>query len=105
MSISRCSRAALGTLAAVSMLSGCGGGTPLSLTPAGPSSAERTHASAYSVLYSFRGGSDGAFPHAGLTNVNGTFYGTTSDGGNGCSSSLSCGTVYRISVSGAESVL
>lgn len=33
------------------------------------------------VLYSFAGGSDGANPDAALVDVNGTLYGTTSDGG------------------------
>jgi uncharacterized repeat protein (TIGR03803 family) len=104
MSNLRFSRAGLGTLAAVSMLSGCGGsGTPLSLTPAGPSSAERTHASTYGVLHSFSGRSDGVFPYAGLTNVNSRLYGTTTDGGRRCR--RACGTVYRISLSGREKVL
>ena len=65
---------------AAAMLAGCGGGSggPLSPSPAGVT-AERTHVrSAYSVLYSFEGGSgDGEFPFAGLLNVNGTLYGTT----------------------------
>ena len=33
------------------------------------------------VLHSFAGGSDGDNPGAGLIDVNGTLYGTTSDGG------------------------
>ena len=34
------------------------------------------------MLYSFKGGkTDGAHPWAGLTNVNGTLYGTTVNGG------------------------
>ncbi|HEX3368446.1 MAG TPA: choice-of-anchor tandem repeat GloVer-containing protein [Candidatus Cybelea sp.] len=96
----------LGTFAAAAMLSGCGGGsgTPLSPLPAGVT-AERMHSPGYSVLYSFKGGSDGAFPSAGLANVNGTLYGTTSDGGPGCNGSLGCGTVYAISPSGGETVL
>jgi uncharacterized repeat protein (TIGR03803 family) len=51
------------------------------------------------VLYSFKGGSDGQSPTAGLIDVNGTLYGTTSDG-NDC-----CGTVFAITTSGAETVL
>jgi uncharacterized repeat protein (TIGR03803 family) len=39
------------------------------------------------VLYAFKGGSDGAYPIAGLIDVNGTLYGTTSEGG---SSSPEC---------------
>lgn len=57
------------------------------------------------VLYAFKGGSDGGNPSLGLTNVNGTMYGTTVDGGGtGCGSS-GCGTVYSITTSGQENVL
>lgn len=54
------------------------------------------------VLYKFQGGSDGANPAAGLIDVNGTLYGTTQAGG---AASCSCGTVFSISTSGAETVL
>ncbi len=96
----------LSTFAVIAMLSGCsgGGGSPLTPSPAGVA-AERTHTRhAYRVLYSFKGGSDGAFPSASLTNVNGTFYGTTTQGGLGCGSS-GCGTIYSIKASGKETVL
>lgn len=52
------------------------------------------------VLYRFTGGSDGALPFAGLTNVNGTLYGTTSSGG-----TSGLGTVFSITKSGTESVV
>jgi uncharacterized repeat protein (TIGR03803 family) len=45
------------------------------------------------VLYSFKGGADGAGSSSLLTDVNGTLYGTTS------------GTVFKISKSGTETVL
>jgi uncharacterized repeat protein (TIGR03803 family) len=52
------------------------------------------------LLYSFKGGADGANPVAGLLTVNGKFYGTTESGGaNGL------GTVFRIDANGKESVL
>ncbi len=54
----------------------------------------------YSVLYSFQGGSDGAFPFAGLTELNGTLYGTTQQGGE-----HKKGTVFAITTSGSENVL
>ena len=58
------------------------------------------------VVYSFAGGSDGAFPQAALTNVHGTLYGTTlGGGGTGCEDSLGCGTVFSITTAGAERVL
>jgi uncharacterized repeat protein (TIGR03803 family) len=52
------------------------------------------------VLYSFKGGTDGAQPYAGLTDVNGTLYGATFAGGaNGA------GTIIKITTSGVETVL
>ncbi|HEY5048344.1 MAG TPA: choice-of-anchor tandem repeat GloVer-containing protein [Rhizomicrobium sp.] len=82
--------------------SGCGGngygcGTVFSLTPAG---AEK-------VVHSFKGGSDGAAPHAGLSDVSGTLYGTTLYGGTGpCNANLpGCGTVFSVTPAGAEKVV
>lgn len=63
------------------------------------------------VLYSFRGGTsaaDGAFPWAGLLDVDGVLYGTTYNGGNHHCGSFyggGCGTVYSISTTGSEKVL
>jgi uncharacterized repeat protein (TIGR03803 family) len=51
------------------------------------------------MLYSFKGGSDGQVPFGRLTNVGGTLYGTTAHGGSGY------GVVYRITTSGEEKVL
>lgn len=56
------------------------------------------------VLYSFAGGSDGSFPNAGLTAVNGMMYGTTSPF-LCCSRMTGFGTVYGINISGEEKVL
>ncbi|MGB6712155.1 MAG: choice-of-anchor tandem repeat GloVer-containing protein [Candidatus Cybelea sp.] len=63
-----------------------------------------------SVLYKFGGSpNDGTLPRAGLLYVRGTMYGTTSNGGTGCDGSTyavtGCGTVFRITPSGAETVL
>lgn len=78
--------------------SGCGSsggcGTVFSITTAG---VEK-------VIYSFAGGSDGSYPNAGLTAVNGMMYGTTSPF-LCCSSQTGWGTVYRVSTNGAEKVL
>lgn len=62
------------------------------------------------VLYSFgkSGSGDGARPVAGLLDVNGTLYGTTSEGGSGTcyySGYVQCGTVFAIAKSGRETVL
>jgi uncharacterized repeat protein (TIGR03803 family) len=60
----------------------------------------------HKVIHLFTGGSDGASPHASLTDLNGTLYGTTAEGGgSGCFNHQGCGTVYGIATSGAEQVL
>jgi uncharacterized repeat protein (TIGR03803 family) len=103
--------AALGTFAAIAMLSGCGGGSGMPLSPSPAfrmTSPERAHVpTSYSVLYSFKPDSkDGIFPSAGLDNINGTLYGTTkAGGGDGCLNSLGCGTVFSVTASGKETVL
>jgi uncharacterized repeat protein (TIGR03803 family) len=71
---------------------GCG--TVFSLTPGGTEH----------VVYTFKGGSDGAWPHTNLVNINGTLYGATSQGGiAGCNNG--CGTVFSITPKGIEKVL
>jgi uncharacterized repeat protein (TIGR03803 family) len=51
------------------------------------------------VLYAFSGGSDGAYPYAGLVlTADGTFYGTTLQGGD-----ANAGTVFQITSSGTLS--
>jgi uncharacterized repeat protein (TIGR03803 family) len=57
------------------------------------------------VLHRFKGGTDGANPYAGLIAVNDSLYGTTENGGSGCSGSGGCGTVFEVSASGKERVL
>jgi uncharacterized repeat protein (TIGR03803 family) len=74
---------------------GGGCGTVFSITTAG-----KEH-----VLHSFDGGKDGISPEASLIGVNGTLYGTTNSGGEGCADSNLCGTVFSISTSGKEKVL
>ncbi|MGA8574491.1 MAG: choice-of-anchor tandem repeat GloVer-containing protein [Candidatus Cybelea sp.] len=58
-----------------------------------------------SVIYPFAGGTDGEHPTAGLVNVNGTLYGTTSYGGGYGCGGYGCGTVFAITPSGGESVI
>jgi uncharacterized repeat protein (TIGR03803 family) len=60
------------------------------------------------VLYSFKGGTDGAYPDTGLIRDSaGNLYGTTPSGGVGCpfQSPTGCGTVYKVDARGMESVL
>jgi uncharacterized repeat protein (TIGR03803 family) len=57
------------------------------------------------VLYRFRGGFDGADPSARLIRAGGVLYGTTSSGGSGCTAYAGCGTVFRVTTNGAETVL
>ncbi|MBV8531830.1 MAG: hypothetical protein JO104_10965 [Candidatus Eremiobacteraeota bacterium] len=81
--------------------SGSGGtcGTIFSLSLGG---AER-------VLYVFKGGSDGQWPSAGLTAMNGMLYGITSAGGvrRYCKGYITrgCGTVFVVTTSGAERIV
>lgn len=60
------------------------------------------------VLYSFRGGADGMNPAAALVmGSDGAFYGTTPFGGGSTNPACAngCGTVYRITTAGVETVL
>ncbi len=70
---------------------GCG--TQVELSPQGKSWSE-------SVLYSFRGGTDGAYPNAAVVmDARGNLYGVTEQGGTGdCSDQnfTGCGTVFEL---------
>jgi uncharacterized repeat protein (TIGR03803 family) len=63
--------------------------------------------SSYTLLYSFRGGKDGANPAAALLDVGGTLYGSTVTGGDGHKDqgNFGDGTLFSISASGGEQVL
>ena len=58
-----------------------------------PSGSER-------VVYVFKGSNDGAYPSGPLLSLHGTLYGTTGAGGSGL-----CGTVFKVSTSGNESIV
>lgn len=65
-----------------------------------------TTSGAYTVIHAFSGGpKDGANPHAGMTDADGTLYGTTAYGGAGSGCASGCGTVYSIDATGSETVL
>ncbi|MBV8490621.1 MAG: hypothetical protein JO199_08830 [Candidatus Eremiobacteraeota bacterium] len=61
-----------------------------------------------SYAYVFKGGSDGSGPSSGLTAIGNDLYGVTQfGGGQGCATSysLGCGTVYHVTIAGAENVV
>jgi uncharacterized repeat protein (TIGR03803 family) len=104
----------LTSCAATALLGGCGGAQPIAPPGAiSQSGAAATYSmrprhasgSSYQVVYNFAGGSDGARPLAGLIDVNGTLYGTTSEGGGSGCKYLGCGTVFSVTPSGKETVL
>jgi uncharacterized repeat protein (TIGR03803 family) len=63
--------------------------------------------SVYTVLYTFRGETDGGLPLAGLIlDAEGNLYGTTSMGGElDCDAGFGCGTVFKLDSAGNETVL
>lgn len=85
----------LGNLYGTTQSGGANGGvgTVFKLTPTGTET----------VLYSFTGGADGAYPQGGLIfDKVGNLYGTTAQGGD---PSCSCGTVFKVAPTGTETVL
>jgi uncharacterized repeat protein (TIGR03803 family) len=61
---------------------------------------------AETVLYSFTGAADGAYPYGGLVqDTAGNLYGTTVQGGAYGCSGYGCGTVFKVSTKGKETVL
>ena len=106
------------SLACFFALAGCShgtvGGLPVTIDPADTSSVTRRVAQPsgversgdlrpFNVVYDFKGFPDGAFPLAGLTDVDGVFYGTTSQGGSANASGD--GTVFKITPGGKETVV
>jgi uncharacterized repeat protein (TIGR03803 family) len=59
------------------------------------------------VLYSFKGGSDGSNPFGDLIkDSEGNLFGTTVEGGHsGCNGGNGCGTVFKLATSGTETAL
>lgn len=57
------------------------------------------------VLYRFNGGSDGERPLSGLVPLKGVLFGITSTGGIPCDISTGCGTAFKVTTSGHETVL
>ncbi|MGB8521255.1 MAG: choice-of-anchor tandem repeat GloVer-containing protein [Candidatus Tumulicola sp.] len=89
-------------------LAACSSGPGASLTPASNRAAvsqpeSRQATGSFTPLYSFKSVPDGAFPLTPLIYVNGTFYGTTSQGG--AVTANGNGTAFTITPSGSEHVL
>ncbi|MGB8907629.1 MAG: choice-of-anchor tandem repeat GloVer-containing protein, partial [Candidatus Cybelea sp.] len=109
------SQYAISSCVTAALLAGCGSQPPISAPlglRAGALPTEREHppfgtvfavtrSGKTIVLHRFGGGpGDGANPYAGLIDVGGTLYGTTTSGG-----AYDDGTVFEIAASGAETVL
>jgi uncharacterized repeat protein (TIGR03803 family) len=69
--------------------------------------AHAAQAQTFTVLYSFKGGTDGDNPYAGvITDSAGNLYGTTVQGGTGrFDCAYGCGTVFKLDTAGNETVL
>lgn len=111
-------RWALSTSIIAVLLAGCGGSQPSVGAPGAMPQSQaiaRTGivadhvlpAWSYRVLHSFGSGTDGSSPQASLLYVSGMLYGTTAAGGGGyCGFGGSyCGTVFSLTLNGAEKVL
>jgi len=78
----------------------------ISLLAVLPLPSPRLQAQTFTVLYTFSGGLDGAFPQAGLVRDKaGNLYGTTVQGGSSANCFLGCGVVFKLDASGNETVL
>jgi len=92
-----------GTLFGMALAGGdpqCGCGTVFKLTAAGK----------FKVLHTFIGGTDGAQnigqPGGGLTRIGSDLYGVTYFGGDTtCDPGLGCGTIFKLTTSGEETIL
>jgi uncharacterized repeat protein (TIGR03803 family) len=70
------------------------------------SGADRAQAASESVIHAFSGGTDGGLPFGGLIKVGGSLYGTTTQGGaTTCNDPAGCGTVFKVTKGGIETVL
>lgn len=101
------SRCALTACVATTLLVGCGGLQPPIGTPGARQQSFRSTAHpvvaapSYQVVYRFpRNGHRGANPDASLIDVNGAFYGTTTNGG-----AHGHGTIFSVTANGTEKVL
>jgi uncharacterized repeat protein (TIGR03803 family) len=66
---------------------------------------EVTRAGVETTVHAFAGGGDGAYPRAGVIALDGVLYGTTGSGGGAAVCVGGCGTVFRLTRRGAETIL
>jgi uncharacterized repeat protein (TIGR03803 family) len=66
---------------------------------------EITAAGTEKALYSFGNAPDGAYPGGGLASYGGNYYGVTIGGGANVCNNGGCGTVFKVTPSGKETVL
>jgi|HubBroStandDraft_4_1064222.scaffolds.fasta_scaffold00006_144 uncharacterized repeat protein (TIGR03803 family) len=97
-------RSALSAAAASALLAGCGASQPSIGAFGAIPNGIRTMSKSYEVLHRFavKGGNPSAEPFAGLLDVNGTLYGTTSGKSTG---NDECGTVFSLSTAGVHKTL
>ncbi len=100
-------RYALTGCAAAALAAGCSASQPARNFPSAMLPPNRSQPLAVeTVLYSFAGGSDGAYPATPPILAGGVLYGTTVLGGDGgCAFVNGCGTAYALNESGHEQVL
>ena len=68
-------------------------------------SPDLAYPAGFKVVHAFQGGSDGSQPAVSFRDPKGFLYGVTGDGGgSGCSGS-GCGTVFKLTADGAETIL
>ena len=81
-------------------------GSLVMLLPLAVFATRPTQGQSYSVLHTFTGAPDGALPSGRLiSDAKGNLYGTTNEGGgNGCRD-YGCGTVFKVTKTGTETVL
>jgi len=104
--------------AAAALLPGCGGarqgqsGAPSigepGVLPQSSSLVATSTSATYKIVYRFGSARNGADPNAGLIDVDGKLYGTTSEGGAGpcrVNNKRGCGTVFSLTTGGKEKVI
>lgn len=110
---------AIGWIVAISALASCAGLEPPTGSPPSESTLNAfsiaaradkplAHGFTHAIIYSFQSNGDAEYPgaeNAPLTAFHGALYGTTGTGGEAGCGADGCGTVFRVTTSGAETVV